>query len=65
MSTLSDRALMTIIVVTGVAGLVGFWAGIGSGVRPGWFTAYTLPIIGAVGLVVLVAIVWVGLSRMD
>ncbi len=65
MSVLGDRVLMTIIVVTGVAGLVGYWFTIGVTNVSDRFTQWELLAVAGVGLVVLVAVVWTALTRMD
>lgn len=65
MSRLGDRILMTIIVVTGVAGLVGWYVSWWVLDQPDPFVRFVLPALLAVLLVVVVFFVWEGLDVMD
>lgn len=65
MSLLGDRILMTIVVVTALAGLLGYWLTLGVPQLSRWYTQYALPLVLVVALLVVVVVVWEGLDLMD
>jgi uncharacterized membrane protein YhdT len=65
MSELGDRTIMTLIVTTGVLGLVGWIVAAGVYRPPEWVPWFAFPVLFAVLVIVLVAFVWEGLDLMD
>lgn len=65
MSDLSDRALMTVIVTTGVLGLAGWIVAAGVYRPPEWVPWYAFPALYGLFVLVVIAVVWEGLSLMD
>lgn len=58
---------MTVIVVTAVVGLGGYWITLVAAEpdMSSWFIRYALPAIVGVGFLVIVAVIWEGLDLMD
>jgi len=56
---------MTLIVTTGVLGLVGWIVAAGVYRPPEWVPWFAFPVLFAVLVIVLVAFVWEGLDLMD
>lgn len=65
MGVLSDRIMMTIMVVTGVAGLVGYVLTVAITELSSWYVRNVLPFLAAIFFVALLLVVWEGLDLMD
>lgn len=65
MGVLSDRIVMTIIVVTAAAGLGGYLVTVLITEWSDWYVQNVLPILAGVFLVAIVLAVWGGLDLMD
>lgn len=65
MGTLSDRIVMTIIVVTAVVGLAGYLVTVMITEWSDWYVRNVLPILVGVFFVAIVFAVWEGLDLLD
>jgi len=61
----SDRAIMTLIVMTGVLGLAGWFVAAGVYRPPEWVPWFAFPALYAAFVVVVAFLVWEGLDAMD